>query len=286
MELSIQESSNHQFIYDVVPFLKHGYSNFELNFNSSWGQEFTHNHMSLPIIIVGLYLSLVYGGSIYMKNKPKMDLRYTLATWNGMLSLFSFCGAMRTVPELLHMMSIYEPTKTICMTPQETWGTGASGLWVQMFVFSKIPELLDTYFIVARGKPLIFLHWYHHVTVLLYCWHSFATFAPQALYFVAMNYTVHAIMYGYYCLSALKLRPPWLSPFVITCAQISQMFVGVTVQLGALTQYYTNPSCKLNRNNIGFGTIMYASYFALFTHFAIKRYHKPNYNSLKNIKSM
>jgi hypothetical protein len=67
-------------------------------------------------------------------------------------------------------------------------------LWVQLFILSKIPELIDTVFIVQRKRPLIFLHWYHHVTVLLYCWHSYATEASQALYFVAMNYSVHAVM--------------------------------------------------------------------------------------------
>jgi elongation of very long chain fatty acids protein 6 len=34
---------------------------------------------------------------------------------------------------------------------------------------------VDTLFIVLRKKPLIFLHWYHHITVLLFCWHAFAT---------------------------------------------------------------------------------------------------------------
>lgn len=42
---------------------------------------------------------------------------------------------------------------------------------LQMFVFSKVPELGDTVFIILRKRPLIFLHWYHHVTVLLYTWH-------------------------------------------------------------------------------------------------------------------
>ena len=36
---------------------------------------------------------------------------------------------------------------------------------------------------------------YHHITVLLFCWHSYATESSTGLYFVAMNYSVHAIMY-------------------------------------------------------------------------------------------
>jgi hypothetical protein len=48
----------------------------------------------------------------------------------------------------------------------------------------QIPELGDTVFVVLRKKPLIFLHWYHHVTVLLYCWHSYASRSSAGLYFV------------------------------------------------------------------------------------------------------
>ena len=95
-----------------------------------------------------------------------------LALWNFALLLFSFIGAYRTVPHLLHNVMSKPFEATICTQAAADWGDGATGLWVQLFIFSKVPELFDTAFLVARKKPVIFLHWYHHVTVLLYCWHS------------------------------------------------------------------------------------------------------------------
>jgi len=40
---------------------------------------------------------------------------------------------------------------------------------------------------------------YHHVTVLLFTWFCY-THENPGIIFVAMNYSVHAIMYGYYFL--------------------------------------------------------------------------------------
>jgi hypothetical protein len=37
---------------------------------------------------------------------------------------------------------------------------GTTGLWVFVFTASKVPELLDTMFLVLRKKPVILLHWY------------------------------------------------------------------------------------------------------------------------------
>jgi hypothetical protein len=95
---------------------------------------------------------------------------------------------------------------------------------VQLFILSKIPELVDTVFLVLKRKPVIFLNWYHHITVLLFCWHSYVTEAAYGLFFIAMNYTVHAVMYGYFALMALKILPKWFPSWIITIMQISQMF--------------------------------------------------------------
>ena len=164
---------------------------------------------------------------------------------------------------------------TMC-TDSAAWYLGPDhrpcGLWMTLFIFSKIPELLDTIFLVAQQKDVIFLHWFHHVTVLLYCFHAYKTEAPQALYFVAMNYTVHAVMYGYYCLMALRMKPKWLPPIVITFMQLSQMVVGVGVQIASMIKHAYSPSCPTNFENIVAGGVMYASYFALFFKFLVERF--------------
>ena len=112
------------------------------------------------------------------------------------LPLHLFCGAIRTVPHLLFNLTNMSLEQTVTTISAHDWEMvpRASGCSSSS---SQRSRSFGTEHVVARQRPLLFLHWYHHVTVLLYCWHSYATEAPQALYFVAMNYSVHAIMYGY-----------------------------------------------------------------------------------------
>lgn len=249
------------------------YSSFEKEYNTDPGTEFARQNYWVPLTFVTVYGLAIFLGSRFMAKREPADLRGPLAYWNLLLATFSFCGAMRTVPDLLYRLLTQPLFDTVCTAPDLSWGMGATGFWVQLFIFSKIPELVDTFFIVARKKRLMFLHWYHHVTVLLYCWHSYATEAPQALYFVAMNYSVHAIMYGYYYLMAVKQKPNWLQPGLITGAQISQMVVGVAVQAFGMIQYYSgSTTCPLNASNLFWGGVMYGSYLFLFCQFAVDRY--------------
>ena len=134
-------------------------------------------------------------------------------------------------------------------------------------------ELVDTFFIVVHKKPLIFLHWYHHITVLLYCYHSYVTTSPPGIFFVVMNYSVHATMYGYYFLMAMKMRPKWFNPIVITIFQISQMIVGVAVTLAGFYYYKTDPTCGIEKENNTAAFVMYGSYLFLFLQFFFGRYY-------------
>lgn len=134
-------------------------------------------------------------------------------------------------------------------------------------------ELLDTFFIVVHKKPLIFLHWYHHISVLLYSWHAYVFKAPAGLFFVAMNYGVHAIMYFYYFLMAVKMKPKWFNSMWITVAQISQMVVGVAVTSLSVTVHMQGvPECTIKPENNYAALVMYGSYLFLFLQFFFKRY--------------
>lgn len=230
-------------------------------------------HPALPVAVCVAYMALIFGGQYYFKNrKSGLNWRTSMAAWNLFLSLFSGLGMARTLPQLVHNLATYSLRDNLCLDPRSTFGSGSTGLWVQLFILSKFPELIDTLFIVVHKKPLIFLHWYHHVTVLLYCWHSYVTKSPPGIFFVAMNYSVHASMYGYYFLTAVHMKPAWLNPVIITAFQISQMVVGVAVTLAGFYYYKTDEDCQIEAENNTAAFVMYGSYLFLFLQFFVGRY--------------
>ena len=231
----------------------------------------------IPVATCLAYYVLIFKGKAIMADKEAWSWRGRLAGWNLFLSAFSWMGFARTLPQLLHNLSTMSLRDNLCRDPQVTYGSGSTGLWVQLFILSKFPELMDTLFIVIHKKPLIFLHWYHHITVLLYCWHSYVTKSPPGIFFVVMNYSVHACMYGYYFLMAVRMKPKWFNPIIITCFQISQMIVGIGVTLVAFYYYMTDEkvgdeACHIQKENNVAAFIMYGSYLCLFLQFFIGRY--------------
>ena len=251
-----------------------GVTEFEKNFDPEPYLHFASVNYQIPCTAIVLYLTFCFGVRELMKDKDPYGLELLLAGWNAFLSTFSFLGMCRTVPYLLSRILTQPYEVTVCENPRLSWGKGSVGLWVMLFIFSKIPELIDTVFIVIRKKPLIFLHWYHHVTVLFFCWNAYATLAGTGLYFVAMNYSVHALMYGYYCLSALHMVPKGFPTILITMSQIAQMFVGTGVCMSAWWYWHSGHVCHNDITNLICGGLMYGSYLYLFMAFALKRYSK------------
>jgi len=190
-------------------------------------------------------------------------------------------------------------THLVCGDTRFEWLTShPAGFWTLLFCLSKVPELVDTLFIVLRKKPVITLHWYHHFTVMLFCWQSWTTCCVNGLIFAAMNLTVHSLMYLFYCLTAFGYRPTTFASS-ITMGQISQMVVGTAVTMYVTLDkvvwhpapldlsmkipawfYTTSPipdggPCHVSSGNALAGFIMYGSYLALFMDFFYKAYLKP-----------
>jgi len=268
----------------IHPTLGKLYLPFEKFYDPSSKLIYMQDHPMIPIWACIGYVVFIVIGRAYMAKNPAWSWRKILAAWNFSLSLFSWIGAFRTAPQLYYNLVTYPLRTNMCDNPASLYGSGSTGLWVQLFVLSKFPELLDTFFIVIHKKPLIFLHWYHHITVLLYCWHSYVTTSPSGLFFVVMNYSVHAVMYGYYFLMAIKMRPKWFNPIVVTFMQLSQMFIGVGVTIVAF-YYYNNPVegkvCHIRKENNVAAFLMYGSYFYLFAQFFVARYFKVKGDALK-----
>jgi len=100
-----------------------------------------------------------------------------------------------------------------------------------------------------------------------------------------MNYAVHAVMYFYYFLMAVKLKPSWLRSIWITVAQISQMVVGcIVTAVGCYLLLVEKPEgCALTNQNIMPCLVMYGSYLFLFLQFFVSRYAvRPSIKVKKN----
>lgn len=161
------------------------------------------------------------------------------------------------------------------------------GFWTWLFVLSKLPELGDTIFIVLRKQPLIFLHWYHHITVLIYSWFSYSEYTSSARWFMVMNYCVHSVMYSYYALRAMRFSPPRSIAMLITSMQLTQMIVGCAINLWA-HDFLTSggrSACQISPINIKLSIAMYFSYFVLFARFFYKTYLSNNARKGKKVIS-
>jgi len=227
---------------------------------------------------VCIYFGVVFSLPGVLSEHPPFKLRGAFALWNLLLAVFSIVGMTRTLPHLARALYTDGFTASTCKDPEQWYLDGPVGLWVGLFIFSKIPELGDTVFLVLQKKRVIFLHWFHHVTVMLYCWHAYHNRVATGLWFTAMNLTVHSIMYTYYFLMAAKLHH-LATPFapLITTIQILQMAVGSYVTWHSAVVYYREGpgACAVNPANFKLGLAMYGCYFWLFCLLFHNKYFGP-----------
>lgn len=157
---------------------------FESKFESPPWYNYFNQHFTYNYIACLIYVIIIFTGQRSMKNLKPVNPGNFLFLWNLSLCLFSTIGFIRMsaeIPLLYHRYKNFECS--VCIPQLEI---GPSAFWQVMFTLSKFIEFGDTFLLVVRKKPIIFLHWYHHITVLLFTMHVVTRFSPIGRWMVSL----------------------------------------------------------------------------------------------------
>ncbi|VDM58950.1 unnamed protein product [Angiostrongylus costaricensis] len=254
-----------------------------LPFNYENAKEYTRSVEKPAFIISMAYVVTIFGIQAVMKNFKPFQLTSILNFWNAWLAIFSTIGSCMTGYGLFY--EIYHRGFVSSYTRAGDYFTGYSGYWTFLFTMSKVLEFGDTILIVLRKKPLIFLHWYHHVLTMNYAIISYSYDVAFNSWIGWMNFTVHSIMYGYYMLRSLGVKvPAWIARN-ITTMQILQFVITLLIlfHIGYLSS--SDVQVDSHPKIYWFCVFMEISYVVLFANFYFQSYIKGGGKKFINEKS-
>jgi len=234
---------------------------------------FMQNWVPISFGITAVYLLAIYLGQRVMLHRKAFELDGALTAWNFAFSLFSLIATIKLVPELIWSLNNLGFVGSYCFNA-EYYTNPSTGFWGWLFVMSKAPELFDTAFLVLRKKPVIFMHWYHHAMTFLYAQITYSEKQAWCRWSLALNLTVHSIMYFYFAIRAMKYSTPrWVAKFVTTI-QLVQFVVSCYIfgHLFIIKTTNSVPDCACSWNVLSIGGVMYLSYLYLFADFFYKAY--------------
>ena len=251
----------------------HNNYDFEEYYDIVWWMKWLDENWKIySFTIITAYLVLVYLGRKWMESRTAYKLRGALLAWNVALGAFSIFASWRETPVMINALYYDGWHMSICSN--KYFQPRFRGIWGLIFTLSKIPELGDTLFIVLRKQKLMFLHWYHHSSVILFVFYEYGGMASLAFWFSFMNFPVHSLMYPYYAIRAAGIRPPKWVPMIVTSAQIVQMMIGTYLVCYGLVVKLMGGECDITDGRLAYAALMYITYGSLFANFFYHTYLK------------
>jgi len=241
------------------------------NFTESTAKEWVRQRQPLALWASAVYVIAIFSIKTIMKSRSPFSLTIPLNIWNFLLAAFSIIGTIRMTPEFIESIRDLGLIGSYCKINHFTEGT--NGYWAWLFIVSKLFELVDTQFLVLRKRPLMFLHWYHHVLTLVYAFYSYPLSPGFNRWGIYMNLVVHAFMYSYYFLRSMRIPVPGAVAQLITTLQILQFVIACSIlaHLGVLI-YGRGVQCDFDHNVFLLASFMNVTYLSLFINFFLKSY--------------
>ena len=110
---------------------------------------------------------------------------------------------------------------------------------------------------------------------MIYTFYTFAEHGSGGRWYAVMNYCIHAIMYTYFALRAIRLPMPSFFRISVTSLQILQMVIGLVVSIGVYVIKYSGGDCHQSYLSAVAAILMYGSYLILFANFFRQQYLVP-----------
>lgn len=234
---------------------------------SGWGEVF--------ITLAG-YLALIFTGRSLMRERKPFEFKPLFMVHNALLSLGSLVLLVLMVEEVVPIVRREGFFYSICHV--NAWTERLELLYMINYYF-KYWELADTMFLVAKKKPLQFLHVFHHSATALLCFCQLNGRTSVSWVPITANLSVHVVMYYYYLVTAAGFRPWWKK--YLTTMQITQFVVDLFVVYFAAYSYFaaeyfphmpTVGTCSGTEGAAVMGCGLLTSYLFLFLAFYKRTY--------------
>jgi elongation of very long chain fatty acids protein 6 len=173
---------------------------------TSWATVYAqpfHDYWYLFWLAAVAYLPTIALLRRVMRDRKPLQLKPLLVLWNGGLAALSIAMCAACIPYCVELWSTYSWRESICFNRHYGLHRGTSWAFAWMG-YSKVLELFDTVLLALRRKPIILLHWYHHVSVLLFVWFSQVAAQTNAhIVYTLMNCIVHRLCFFVFSFSLL-----------------------------------------------------------------------------------
>ncbi|KAJ1785473.1 Fatty acyl-CoA elongase/Polyunsaturated fatty acid specific elongation enzyme [Coemansia sp. RSA 2399] len=247
---------------------------------------------------VVIYLAMVFGGQMIMKNVAKpIRLKRITQLHNLLLTTISGFLLLAFMEQCLPVWRDRGFFFTICGA--ESWTQPMEILYYLNYL-TKWLEFFDTVLLVLKKKKPEFLHYYHHSLTMVLCFEELLGRVSVAWIICSINLLVHVVMYYYYFMASCGRRMWWKE--ILTTLQIVQFVVDLFLCYFCLYTHVTfhavvplpsiGADCRGTRLAAYYGCVLLSSYLLLFVQFFIKTYLKGekgnhlgfrtiNYDSMK-----